>query len=193
MKDFLKNKLFPVLILILTIVLVIVVKSETTDSDGDGPEVPAPTAYTVVIDGVSKPILSAGIEKRELKRDLYIIWLSLSKDKNEYVKIVAKANVHDGKTIDLTQKGRKNGGWWIWGVEYQNADRKRVFSVYAEPGTSHPVFQQGTLYVKRKGSDTAEFEIRLKDGKVKAEDPSGDGQEHTISLYFNDTLDFLDF
>ena len=164
----------------------------TSCSKDDDDEISVSATNTVTIDGVTKPILSAGIDKSDLYEDgNYDIYLFLSDDKKEYVNIMASALYHDGKTIDLTQKETEHSGW-SWVVEYRTSKFVKIFTTYGKPDSEYPVFQRGTLYVKRTGFG-AEFEIRLKDGKVKAEGKYGDGEEHTISLNFKGMLDLDEY
>lgn len=154
-----------------------------------GGETPAFTG-TVTLDGVTMPILSAAIDKSDLEEDnRYDIYLFLSGDKTKYINIMADGEHHNGKTLDLTRKEDEHNGWY-WAVEMRNPTR--LFQTFGEPGTEYPVFLSGTLLVKRIGTGT-EFEITLKDGKVKGEGEYGDGKEHTISLNFKGELLFDEF
>ncbi len=154
-----------------------------------GGDTPAFT-NTVTLDGVTMPILSAAIDKSDLEEEnWYDIYLFLSEDKEKYVNIMASGTHHDGNTLDLTQKEDEHDGWY-WAVEMRNPNL--LFQTFAGPGTGHPVFLSGTLLIKRIGTGT-EFEITLKDGKVKGEGEYGDGLEHTVSLDFKGELEFDEF
>ena len=156
---------------------------------GGGGETPV-HANTVIIDGVEMPVLSAGIDKSDLEGyNWYDIYLFLSEDKKKYVDIMADGTLHDGKTLDLTRKEEKHTGWY-WGVEFRNP--YNIFQTFGDPETPYPVFQSGTLLVKRIGTGT-EFEITLKDGIVKGEGDYGDGEEHTVSIDFKGELAFDEF
>ncbi|WP_255417366.1 hypothetical protein [Proteiniphilum sp. X52] len=157
------------------------------ESGGSG----TPTFTNIVtLDGVTMPVLSAGIDKSDLEEDnWYDIYLFLSGDKNKYIEIMADGEHHNGKTLDLTRKEDEHDGWY-WAVEMRNP--KKLFQTFGEPGTGYPVFLSGTLLVKRIGTGT-EFEITLKDGKVKGEGEYGDGLEHTVSLDFKGELEFDEF
>lgn len=145
---------------------------------------------TVTLDGVTMPVLSAGIDKWDLEEDnRYDIYLFLSGDKTKYINIMADGEHHNGKTLDLTRKEDEHNGWY-WAVEMRNPTR--LFQTFGEPGTEYPVFLSGTLQVDRIGTGT-EFEITLKNGKVKGEGEYGDGKEHTISLNFKGELEFDNF
>lgn len=145
---------------------------------------------TVTLDGVTMPVLSAGIDKSDLEEDnCYDIYLFLSEDKTKYINIMADGEHHNGKTLDLTRKEDEHNGWY-WAVEMRNPTR--LFQTFGEPGTEYPVFLSGTLQVDRIGTGT-EFEITLKNGKVKGEGRYGDGLEHTISLNFKGNLEFDEF
>ncbi|MGI6793045.1 hypothetical protein ACMYZ5_01755 [Bacteroides sp. KG68] len=145
---------------------------------------------TVTLDGVTMPVLSAGIDKWDLEEDnRYDIYLFLSGDKTKYINIMADGEHHNGKTLDLTRKEDEHNGWY-WAVEMRNPTR--LFQTFGEPGTEYPVFLSGTLQVDRIGTGT-EFEITLKNGKVKGEGEYGDGLEHTVSLDFKGELEFDEF
>lgn len=145
---------------------------------------------TVTLDGVTMPILSAAIDKSDLEEDNnYDIYIFLSEDKTKYVNIMASGMHHNGKTLDLTRKENEHDGWY-WAVAMYNPNL--LFNTFADPGEGYPVFLSGTLLVKRIGTGT-EFEITLKDGKVKGEGENGDGFEHTVSLDFKGELEFDEF
>ena len=145
---------------------------------------------TVTLDGVTMPVLSAGIDKWDLEEDnRYDIYLFLSEDKTKYINIMADGEHHNGKTLDLTRKEDEHNGWY-WAVEMRNPTR--LFQTFGEPGTEYPVFLSGTLQVDRIGTGT-EFEITLKNGKVKGEGEYGDGKEHTVSLNFKGSMRFDDY
>lgn len=157
---------------------------------GNGGGDPPAFTGTVTLDGVTMPILSAAIDKWDLEEDnRYDIYLFLSGDKTKYINIMADGEHHNGKTLDLTRKEDEHNGWY-WAVEMRNPTR--LFQTFGEPGTEYPVFLSGTLQVDRIGTGT-EFEITLKNGKVKGEGEYGDGLEHTISLNFKGELEFDNF
>ena len=145
---------------------------------------------TVTLDGVTMPVLSAAIDKSDLEEgNWYDIYLFLSEDKKKYINIMADGKHHGGKTLDLTRKEDEHGGWY-WAVEMRNPSR--LFQTFGEPGLEYPVFLSGTLLVNRIGTGT-EFEITLKNGKVKGEGMYGDGLEHTFSVDFKGELEFDEF
>ena len=145
---------------------------------------------TVTLDGVTMPILSAAIDKSDLEEDNYYdIYLFLSEDKSKYIEIMANGKHHNGKTLDLTRKEDEHDGWF-WAVEMRNP--QILFQTFAKPGSEYPVFLSGTLLVKHIGTGT-EFEITLKNGKVKGEGKYGDGLEHTVSMDFKGELEFDEF
>lgn len=139
-----------------------------------------------MIDGETKPIVSVQIDKDRLDMNKYKIDIYLAED--EYIEIMADYENHDGKIIDLTKKEPKREGWY-WGVGYHKSGRT-IFDTYANPADAYPVFQSGTLYVKRLDDidGLPVFAIELKNGKVKGEDEYGDGKEHTISLHYKGKL-----
>lgn len=146
---------------------------------------------SVVLDGETLTIVSAAIDQSDLEEDNnYDIYLFLSEDKTKYIEVMANGTLHDGKTLDLTKKEDEHDGWY-WAVEMRNPNV--LFKTFAKPGNAYPVFLSGTLMVKRIGTGT-EFEIMLKDGKVKGTGGTyGDGLEHTVSLNYKGTLAYGEF
>ncbi|WP_373818567.1 hypothetical protein [Porphyromonas loveana] len=140
---------------------------------------------TVTLDGVTMPILSAAIYKLDLEENHYAIVLFLSEDEKSHIVIEADGKHHNGKTLDLTQQENEHDGWY-WAVRMYNPNL--LFYTFATPKEGYTVFLNGTLLVKRIGSIGAEFEVTLKDGKVKCEGEHGDGFEHTVSLDFKGEL-----
>ncbi|CEN52592.1 conserved hypothetical protein [Capnocytophaga canimorsus] len=69
-----------------------------------------------------------------------------------------------------------------------------ILDTFADPDQqNYPVFQSGTLYIKRLDDANGQpvFEIKLENGKVKGEEEYGDGKEHTIRLYYAGKLELL--
>ena len=145
---------------------------------------------SVVLDGETLTIVSAAIDQSDLEENnFYDIYLFLSEDKTKYIEVMANGTLHDGKTLDLTKKEDEHDGWY-WAVEMRTP--QILFKTFARPGNTYPVFLSGTLMVKRIGTGT-EFEIMLKDGKVKGTGTYGDGLEHTVSLNYKGTLAYGEF
>ncbi|MFJ1427964.1 hypothetical protein ACILD6_05075 [Capnocytophaga canimorsus] len=144
----------------------------------------------VRIDGETKPIVKAKINKSDSDDNNYDMFIYLS-EKEGFVIHVAKQH-HEGQTIDLTKKEPKRDGGWYWAVGYYKSE-EIIFTAYAEPGVSDPVFQSGTLYLKRLDDvdEQPVFEIELKNGKIKAEGRYGDGKEHTISFHYKGKLELF--
>lgn len=167
--------------------------SLTLASCGDDDDKISIPANNVVIDGITKPIISAKINKNKLNKDNnYDIYLILSEERKEFIQIMASKNHHDGKVIDLTSKEGKHGGWY-WSVEYYNNNEK-IFDTYGEEISSYPVFISGTLYVKRLDDINGKpvVKIVLINGKVKGEGEYGDGKEHTIAINWESVLELLE-
>ncbi|CEN50687.1 conserved exported hypothetical protein [Capnocytophaga canimorsus] len=146
----------------------------------------------VMIDGEIKPIVKARIHKDHLDDNNYDMFIYLSQ--SEGVQIQGTKRHHEDKIINLTKKEPERDGWY-WRVEYVKSG-KIIFDTYADPNQqSHPVFQSGTLYLKRLADIDGQlvFEIELKNGKVKGEGDYGDGKEHTISLYYKGKLELVKF
>lgn len=166
--------------------------SLTLASCGDDDDKISIPANNVVIDGITKPIISATIDKEDLNEDKYEINLILSEERKEYIQIMASKNHHDGKVIDLKSKEGKHHGWY-WSVEYHNNNEK-IFDTYGEEISSYPVFISGTLYVKRLDDINGKpvVKIVLINGKVKGEGEYGDGKEHTIAINWESVLELLE-
>ena len=144
----------------------------------------------VILDGVEMDVLRAGIDKSDLEEENnYDIYLFLSEDESKYVEIMANGDLHNGKTLDLSSKENKHEGWH-WAVSC--SDSHVLFKTFGKPDNDYPVFQSGTLRVKHIGPGT-EFQITLKNGKVKAVGMHGDGLEHTISIDFKGELEFSEY
>ncbi|MFJ1352508.1 hypothetical protein ACILDV_00130 [Capnocytophaga canimorsus] len=153
--------------------------------DNKNDEPTPPPLNAVMIDGETRSIVSVQTDKGKLDKNRYEIDVYLGED--EYIKIFADYENHDGKVIDLTEKESEHGGQY-WSVEYKKAG-KYVCVGYGEPDeVGTPVFQSGTLYIKRLDDANGQpvFEIKLENGKV--ENSYGDGKEHTISLYYKGKL-----
>ncbi|AEK24262.1 Conserved hypothetical protein [Capnocytophaga canimorsus Cc5] len=144
----------------------------------------------VRIDGETKPIVKVKIDESDLAENNYDMFIYLSE--SEYIQIQAAKQHHDSQTTDLTKKEPKRG--WYWRVEYSKSG-EIIFDAYAHPDTFYPVFQSGTLYIKRLDDADGQpvFEIELKNGKVKGEEEYGDGEEHTIRLYYAGKLELGKF
>ncbi|CEN52586.1 hypothetical protein CCAN11_2480016 [Capnocytophaga canimorsus] len=104
------------------------------------------------------------------------------------------SNITIVKTQNLLLKKRSPKRGWYWRVEYSKSG-EIIFDAYAHPDTFYPVFQSGTLYIKRLDDADGQpvFEIELKNGKVKGEEEYGDGEEHTIRLYYAGKLELGKF
>ncbi|VEJ19289.1 hypothetical protein [Capnocytophaga canimorsus] len=146
----------------------------------------------VMIDGETKPVVEVKIDKSDLAENNYDIYILLPE--SEIIQIQGSKQHHEGQTIDLTKKEPKREGWY-WSVEYYESG-ETILDTFADPNQqSHPVFQSGTLYIKRLDDVDGYpvFEIELKNGKVKGEEGYGDGKEHTISLYYKGKLELGEF
>ncbi|ERJ72842.1 hypothetical protein HMPREF9148_02815, partial [Prevotella sp. F0091] len=92
-------------------------------SDNDEPKPdpkPELKAQTVIIDGKEKPILKA--EYKDEGDGDYSLYLNLSADGKEKVKIqLNKAQHITGSPIDLTKKEKEHSGWY-WVVDYYKSD-----------------------------------------------------------------------
>lgn len=154
----------------------------SNDNDEPKPD-PKPElkAQTVTMDGKEKPILKA--EYKDEGDGGYSLYLNLSADGKEKVKIqLNKAQHITDSPIDLTKKEKEHGGWY-WAVDYYKSDGTSLIKTYAAPDDSDfPVFTTGTLTVS--GSPEGTINIKLENGCVKGKD----GKEHTLTANYSGTM-----
>lgn len=131
---------------------------------------------TIVVDGVSKSIVKASIDKDDLIKDHYDILLFLDEAPSEWVQLQFDGDVHLGKTIDLTKGRNPQDEGWYWYLAFHNAE-SIVFSANQEFSRC----ESGTLYTNRLEDENGSpvLEIAVKDCKI------GD---HTLSVYFKGIL-----
>lgn len=139
----------------------------------------APTKV-FTIDGIKKQIVKAILNKTELEKDNYDIYLYINKD--EYVNIELK-KADDGKNIDLTKDDTEG-----WAVQYTTKEENIFLAI--PKNSDYVLFLSGNLYVKRAG-ETMEFEVKLENGKIK-DDKNGTNKEHTVSLYYKGNLELVE-
>ena len=146
------------------------------DNDDDNP--PAPKTQIVVLDGVEKSIVKA--EYKDYGNDNYSLYLYLSADRKEKVKVQLNKDLHiTGSPIDLTEKEKKHDEKWYWTVEYYKPDGTTLIYTFAKPGNENPVFNTGTLTMS--GSPMGTINIKLENGRVKGKD----GKEYTLILSYS--------
>ena len=146
------------------------------DNDDDNP--PAPKTQIVVLDGVEKSIVKA--EYKDYGNDNYSLYLYLSADRKEKVKVQLNKDLHiTGSPIDLTEKEKKHDEKWYWTVEYYKPDGTTFIYTFAKPGNENPVFNTGTLTAN--GSPTGTINIKLENGRVKGKD----GKVHTLVVSYS--------
>lgn len=142
---------------------------------------------TFIIDEVKKTVSRVTIQKGDLGSNFYNLRFYFSeKEKDNYILMQVGGEHHGGKTIDLKNKETKHNSFY-WLVAYKE-NSKYIFYTIGNPEREDVVFQSGTLFVKRN-SNTMKFEIKLENGKVK-DDKKGDGNEHTVSLYYEGDVVF---
>ena len=146
--------------------------------DDDDNNLPAPKTQIVVLDDTEKPILMT--EYEDYGNDNYSLYLYLSADRKEKVKVQLNKDLHmTGSPVKLTEKEKEHGGKWYWWVGYYDATDKRIIETKGKPGNEDPVFKTGTLTVS--GSPTGTINIKLENGHVKGTD----GKEHTLVLSYS--------
>lgn len=127
---------------------------------------------TVRIDGVEKPVLETKYETSG-KED-FTIYLYLSEDNKEHIKINGKKSKHFNKDIDLT---KIEPATYYLEISYQTGGRL-LFDGYLSPANGL-AFTTGTFRID--GDPAGTFTITLNDGKITDVD-YGDGKEHTFSI-----------
>ena len=149
---------------------------------------------SLVIDGVVKTIDSVKLDKSDFTgSDRYDIRIFLPDF--ETIQIMADLENHEGRVLDLTKKEAAHRGW-CWVVKYSTANNGIIFDTYGSPEDNYPVFSSGTMYIELitiNGSGKPKFEIRINNGRVKAEGVYGDGEYHTIELYYKGVLGFGEY
>ena len=146
------------------------------DNDDDNP--PAPKTQIVVLDGVEKSIVKA--EYKDYGNDNYSLYLYLSADRQEKVKVQLNKDLHmTGSPVKLTEKEKKHDEKWYWIVEYHKPDGTTLIYAFAKPGNENPVFNTGTLTIS--GSPESTINIKLENGCVKGKD----GKEHTLAISYS--------
>ncbi|WP_314125901.1 hypothetical protein [Segatella maculosa] len=152
--------------------------SDNDDGGGGTPLLPTPTANTVTLDGVEKPIVKA--EYKDEDDGDYSLYLYLSADRKERVEVLLNKDVHmTGNPVKLTEKEKKHGGKWYWVVNYHTADGATLIETYADPDSSDPVFKTGTLTMS--GSPTGTINIKLENGRVKGIN----GKEYSLTMSYS--------
>ena len=128
---------------------------------------------TIVIDGVSKSIVEAVIDKKDMNSNHYDISLYFVKEPPQMLHLQFDGGIHLGKTIDLTAGGyTPQGQSWYWYIAVGNDIKANESSKLCEGGT---------LYTSRLEDEDGcpVMELVIKDCII-------DG--HTLSLYFKGRL-----
>ena len=136
---------------------------------------------TVTIDGVKKTILSTEFIAGSGDDNAFSVYLYLSADQQEYVRIGGNKDLHATYDyISLNKKETAHAGQWYWGVTYKKGSP--VFSTSGNPTINYVTFTKGDLRicgdprVSRKVCG-----IGLRNGEV-TDSRHGDGQKHTITI-----------
>lgn len=131
---------------------------------------------TIVVDGVSKSIVKASINKNNLTSNHYNILLFLDEAPSEWVQLQFDGDVHLGKTIDLTKESDPQDEGWYWYLAFHNTE-----SIVFSANQAFFRCESGTLYTNRLEDENGSpvLEIAVKDCKI------GD---HTLALYFKGSL-----
>ena len=156
--------------------------SSNDDDDGGGGTPPTPKAGTVTFDGEEKPILKA--EYEDHTDGNYRLFLNLSADGKEKVEIDLNKELHmTGSPVDLTKREKKHeGDEWYWAADYHNPDNSLFTNTYGDPDSNSDLYRTGTLTVS--GSPTGTINIKLENGRVKA----NDRKERTLTISYSGTM-----
>ena len=149
------------------------------DGGGKTPDtpLPLPTAGTVTFDGKEKSIVAA--EYKDEGSGNYNLYLYLSADLNEKVRIFLNKDLHmTGSPVNLAEKEKEHDGEY-WMIDYYDADGNHIIDTWGNPGSSYPIFDTGTLTVS--GSPTGTINLKLGNGRVKGKD----GKEHPLAISYS--------
>ena len=137
---------------------------------------PSLKAGTVTVDGVEKPILKA--EYKDWGSGIYILYLYLSADGKERVKLELNKDLHmTGKPVDLTKKEAEHDKF-NWGIDYYDADGTTLIYTFGDPGNEAPVFTTGSFTAA--GSPEGNIDIFI-DGTVTGTD----GNVYELRIIYN--------
>ena len=139
---------------------------------------------TVTIDGVQKNILSTEFNKGDGDADAFAVYLYLSSDKKEYVRIMGNQKLHATYMyIPLSSYEPIHDGQWYWSVDYtKNGYGHELFNSWANPTERWSLFSSGGLRITGYPKPPRKVcGIQLYNGKI-TDSKHGDGNEHTISI-----------
>ena len=147
-----------------------------------GAPLPEPKANTVTFDGAEKPIVKA--EYEDHTDGNYRLFLNLSADGKEKVEIDLNKDLHmTGSPVVLTKREKKHeGDEWYWAADYHNPDNSLFTNTYGDPDSNSDLYLTGTLTVS--GSPTGTINIKLENGRVKA----NDRKERTLTISYSGTM-----
>jgi hypothetical protein len=135
--------------------------------------VPTPKKGYVTFDGVEKKILR--VEASDDGGNTNTIYLFLSEDRKEVVKLGINRNAHIGNAVKLTEKVGDNS----WHISYQKSDTEYLFNANSYYRSMLPVFHRGLL--EMTGSVSGDMDILLRNGIIKGVD----GNYHTFVLSYD--------
>ena len=130
----------------------------------------------VLINNDTKPILKA--EYKDWGSGNYILYLYLSADGKERVKLELNKDLHmTGKPVDLTKKEAEHDKF-NWGIDYYDADGTTLIYTFGDPGNEAPVFTTGSFTAA--GSPEGNIDIFI-DGTVTGTD----GNVYELRIIYN--------
>ena len=141
-----------------------------------------PRAGTVTLDGEEKPILKA--EYEDHTNGNYFLFLYLSADSKEKIELHLNKDLHmNGSPVVLTKREKKHeGGKLYWVADYHNPDKSLFTNTTGDPDSNSDLYLTGTLTVS--GSPTGTINIKLENGRVKA----NDRKERTLTISYSGTM-----
>ncbi|MCI6702898.1 MAG: choice-of-anchor J domain-containing protein [Prevotellaceae bacterium] len=133
----------------------------------------------VIIDGTTKPILSAKLFA--YGDGDFNLYLYLSDDRNESVVIEGNESIHVGRTVDLTITEPRHTEFY-WSIAYFSdyRENQRLFTPSGEGG-NYGLFDTGTMSIK--GRLDGDYTLHVDNAKI-TDSKYGDGKPHTFSLNF---------
>ena len=136
------------------------------------------SSSVIIIDGVSYNTFEAWASKRTLENGGYNIIIDFGEKGENHLAMTCDAEF-DGKSIDLTKKPDNKDMYWTIDAWMNGKD---LFYATMDDFKTN-LFDNGTLRIDKlgEGSDSADFKIVLKDGKIK----DSDGVVHTVEVKFN--------
>ena len=160
--------------------LIFLACSKNSDDDNPKPDKPTPEQPQtqpkegfISLDKNEKKVLSARYEDNG--NGNYTLYLYLSEDLKEKVRIDYNESLHLGKTIDLTKTEEEHKEKENWSIIYWQTQKGDFF--FASGKNKSNLFSNGTLSLS--GSLAGTFNVVLANGKIK-----NNGVERTFAINY---------